>query len=77
MRRQHVDELEAQVSILGGVPAKPPDRGAFVAERIVVADEQDEAQSVGEVDVTEFGRDREREVRVPGLEGALERWVGH
>jgi hypothetical protein len=41
-------------------------------QRVVVTDKEEEAQGVSEVDVTEFGRGGEREVRVPGLEGALE-----
>ncbi|HEY8846944.1 MAG TPA: hypothetical protein VIM24_09815 [Candidatus Limnocylindrales bacterium] len=57
------------MAIVGGVPAQPSHGGAFVAERVVVADEQGEGQGVGEVDVAELGRGGEREVRVAGLEG--------
>jgi hypothetical protein len=75
-RGEHVDELaslsEPELAILGGVPAEPPDGGAFVAQRVVVADQEDEAERVGEVDVAELSGGGEREVRVLGLEGALE-----
>jgi hypothetical protein len=75
-RDQHVGELarlgQSQVSIVGGVPAEPSNGGTLEQERVVVADQQDEAERIGQVDVSELGRGGEREVCVPGLEGAAE-----
>jgi hypothetical protein len=73
---EHVDELarlgQPQLAVLGGVPAEPAHGGTLEPERVIVADEQHEAERVGQVDVSEFGRRREREVRVADLECALE-----
>jgi len=48
----------------------PPHGRAVVFQRRVLADEQNEAQGVGQVDVSELGRGGEREVRVARLDGA-------
>jgi len=42
------------LAIVGGVPAQPSHGGAFVAERVVLADQQDEAQGIGAVDVAQL-----------------------
>ena len=53
--------------------ARPP-VCTLKSEPVVVADQQDEAERVGQVDVAQLGRSGESEVRVPGLEGTLELW---
>ena len=75
-RGEHVDQLarlgQSELAILGGVAAEPSHRRALISERVVVADQEHEAERVGEADVSELGRGGEREVRVAGLERALE-----
>jgi hypothetical protein len=58
--------------IVRRVASQPPDGGAFVAERVVLADEQDETERVCQIDLAKLSRSCEREVGVPGLERALE-----
>jgi hypothetical protein len=53
--------------VLRGVPAPPSHRGALIPERVVVSDEQDEAERVSEVDTPEFRRCGKRGVRIPVL----------
>jgi hypothetical protein len=42
-RGEHVDELagfgESELAVFGGIPAKPPHRGALEQERVVDADQ--------------------------------------
>jgi len=51
--------------ILGRVSAEPPHGCAVVLRLRVVADEQDEAESVGQVDVAELGRQLTRPAPIP------------
>ena len=73
---EQLDELtrldQPYRALLRRVAREPPHRRLVIPLRIVVADEQDEAERVGQADVAELGRCDEREMRVPGLEGAPE-----
>jgi hypothetical protein len=71
---ERVDEIprlgQPELAIRDGIPAEPAHGRAFVAERIVAPDQEDEAKGVGQIDVSELRRG-EREVCVPCLECAL------
>ena len=65
-RGEQVDELacvcEPHPPILRRVPGEPPD-GPPEPERVVVSDQQDKAERVRQVDVSELSRGGERKMR--------------
>jgi hypothetical protein len=77
---EHVDHrprlADPQPAILGVVARQPPDGRVVEPDRVVVSEEQEQAERVGEVDVAEVPRGVHRQERVPGLERALELGVG-
>ena len=68
---EHIDEFaglgQTHGAILRRVAREPPTRRAVIPLRVIVADEQDETERIGQVDMAELAGRGEREVRVPGL----------